>query len=375
MTLQASFILDNPGHSSVGRSAMSSVFLAFALACSCLFSSNVVLAQEKEFVIATKEASPFAMLGSDNKWEGLSISLWEALSEQMGLKFRFEEASLAEMIEGVADGRFDASISAITITSERERMVDFTHPFYTTGYGIIVPRAATGWWSLVKRLLSMEFLKIIACLMLLLTFVGFCFWLAERHKNSNEFRPGIQGVGDGFWFSAVTMTTTGYGDMAPRTWAGRMVGLVWMFTALLITSSVTGLIASSLTAERLSQVIEGPADLSRVTTGSIENSASDDWLRSYGLNFTSYPSVQEGMKAVAMGDVSSFVYDRPLLRYLIEKTYAESVELVPGTFGRQDYGIVLPPGSEWREPMNRALLIYLGTGEWEALQRRWLGPR
>jgi polar amino acid transport system substrate-binding protein len=348
--------------------------MAFALACYCLFGSTVAVAQDKEFVIATKEAPPFAMLGSDNQWRGLSITLWEDLSQQLGIKFRYEEANLAEMIEGVADGRFDASISAITITHERERLVDFSHPFYTTGYGIVVPRAATGWWSMLNRMLSMAFLKAVGCLILLLTFVGLCFWLAERRKNRSEFRPGIQGVGDGFWFSAVTMTTTGYGDMAPRTWAGRMVGLVWMFTALLITSTFTGTIAAALTAERLSQLVEGPADLSGITTGSITNSASDGWLRSYGLNFIPYQSVQEGLEAVATGDVRSFVYDRPLLRYLVENEYADTIELVPGTFGRQDYGIALPPGSEWREPLNRALLTYLGTDEWEALRRRWLGP-
>lgn len=136
--------------------------------------------------------------------------------------------------------------------------------------------------------------------------------------------------------------------MAPRTWAGRMVGLVWMFTALLITSTFTGFIASSLTAERLSQFVGGPTDLSGITTGSITNSASDSWLRSYGLNFTPYLSVQEGLEAVAAGDVRSFVYDRPLLRYLVENSYSDTIELVPGTFGRQDYGIALPPGSEWR---------------------------
>ena len=80
------------------------------------------------------------------------------------------------------------------------------------------------------------------------------------------------------------------------------------------------------------------------------------------------------MEAVAFGEVRSFVYDRPLLRYLVENQYSNSVELVPSTFGRQDYGIALPPGSELREPLNRALLTYLSTDEWEALQRRWLGP-
>jgi polar amino acid transport system substrate-binding protein len=374
MTFQATFILTNSERLPTSRVSTVSVLMAFALACCCVFGSAAATAQEKEFVVATKEAPPFAMLSSDNQWHGLSITLWEAVSQQLGIKFRYEQATLAQMIEGVADGRFDASISAITITHERERVVDFSHPFYTTGYGIVVPRTESAWWSMFSRLLSLEFLKAVGCLIVLLTFVGFCFWLAERRKNRKEFRPGIQGVGDGFWFSAVTMTTTGYGDMAPRTWAGRIVGLVWMFTALLITSTFTGTIAAALTAERLEQLVEGPADLSGTTTGSIAHSASDGWLRSYGLNFIPYQSVEDGLEGVAAGDIQSFVYDRPLLRYLVEKTYADSIELVRGTFGRQDYGIALPPGSELREPLNRVLLTYLGTDEWEALRRRWLGP-
>ena len=339
----------------------------------CTLVATSAFAQDKQFVVATKEAPPFVMLGEDKQWYGLSISLWESLAQQLDIDFRYEQATLADMVEGVADGRYDASIAATTITHERELLVDFSHPFYTTGYGIVVPHIRSDWWSLLSRLTSMAFLQAVGCLIVLLTFVGFCFWLAERRKNNKEFRPGIQGVGDGFWFSAVTMTTTGYGDMAPRTWAGRIVGLVWMFTALIITSTFTGTIASSLTAERLEQLVEGPGDLFGISTGSIENSASDSWLSSFGLDFVRYQSVQQGLEAVASGDVRSFVYDRPLLRYLVDNTYADSIELVPGTFGRQDYGIALPSGSEFREPLNRVLLAYLASDEWSALQRRWLG--
>lgn len=219
----------------------------------------------------------------------------------------------------------------------------------------------------------MAFFKAVGYLVLLLTFVGVCFWLAERRANRKEFRPGIQGIGDGFWFSAVTMTTTGYGDMAPRTWVGRLVGLVWMFAALIITSSFTGMIASALTAQRLEQQVEGPNDLYGVSTGSIKHSAADEWLGSLGIVFVPYESGQDGLAAIEAGEIQSFVYDRPLLHYMIENAYADTVELVPGTFGREDYGIVLPAESELREPLNRALLSHLGTIEWTAQQRRWVG--
>lgn len=337
--------------------------------------STASFAQESKLTIATKQAPPFAMLDADGQWYGLSITLFDTLATELGIEYQWQEATLADMIDGVEDGRFDASISAITITHERERRVDFSHPFYTTGYGIVVPNSETSLWSMLGRLFSMDFLKSVGLLFLLLAFVGLCFWLAERHRNKEEFRPGIQGIGDGFWFSAVTMTTTGYGDMAPRTWSGRIVGLVWMFTALIITSSFTGMIASSLTAERLEQQIEGPNDLVGITTGSIAGSASDEWLRDHGLDFIPYSSVEAGLDAVAKGDVKSFVYDRPLLSYLVEQSYVETVELVPGVFGRQDYGIALPADSELREKFNRALLTYLASDDWGALQKRWLGVR
>ncbi len=347
----------------------------FVLFVACyFFLSSAVIAQDETLTIATKQAPPFAMLDADNQWQGLSISLWKALAEELDLKYRFEEATLSEMIEGVATAKYDASIAAITITHERERRVDFTHPYHTTGYGIVVPLADTSWWSMISRLLSMEFLQPVGLLFLLLAFVGTCFWLAERRKNKNEFRPGLQGVGDGFWFSAVTMTTTGYGDMAPRTWPGRIIGMLWMFTALVITSTFTGMIASSLTTARLDQRIDGPNDLVGITTGSIAGSASDDWLRRQGLEFIPYQSVQDGLDAVANSEVRSFVYDRPMLAYLIGKSHVNSVELVPGTFGRQDYGIALTAGSELREPLNRALLQYQSSDAWAALLRRWLGP-
>ena len=327
----------------------------------------------KPFVVATKVAPPFALRDESGEWTGISIALWKSLADELGLAYRFEEASLADMVAGVADGRFDASVAATTITPRREAEVDFSHPFHTTGYAIAVRRGEGSWWDLARSLVSPAFFKAIGLLALLLTVVGLCFWLAERRRNAAEFRPGLSGLGDGFWFSAVTMTTTGYGDMAPRTLAGRLVGLVWMFTALIITSTFTGMIASALTAERLALVVEGPADLPNVVTGSVAGSAGDDWLSEHGIAFDGFPDAGAGLDAVASGAIDAFVHDRPLLRYLMKEDGREALQLAPGNFGRQDYGIALPTGSALREPLNRALLRHLDSGAWDATLTRWLG--
>jgi voltage-gated potassium channel Kch len=64
----------------------------------------------------------------------------------------------------------------------------------------------------------------------LLTVTGALIWLAERRHNEEQFRRDpAAGIGNGIWWSAVTMTTVGYGDKAPVTLAGRVIALVWMF--------------------------------------------------------------------------------------------------------------------------------------------------
>ncbi|HAO54867.1 MAG TPA: hypothetical protein DCR03_04615, partial [Gammaproteobacteria bacterium] len=84
-----------------------------------------------------------------------------------------------------------------------------------------------------------------------LLIVGFLIWLAERLSVGSDFRSTTKGIGDGFWWSAVTMTTVGYGDKTPRSLVGRAIALVWMFLSIIAVASLTGTIASSFTIERL----------------------------------------------------------------------------------------------------------------------------
>jgi ABC-type amino acid transport substrate-binding protein len=59
-----------------------------------------------------------------------------------------------------------------------------------------------------------------------------------------------------------------------------------------------------------------------------------------------------------------------LLEYLIKDYGWKELAVVPHTLLVEDYAIVLPTGSELREPMNRALLQALYSPAWKtALQR------
>jgi voltage-gated potassium channel len=65
---------------------------------------------------------------------------------------------------------------------------------------------------------------------------------AVAYRAEHPTNPGFSTIGDALWWGFVTLTTVGYGDIVPKTGAGRVAGLTIMFTGL----AVLGVLAGSL---------------------------------------------------------------------------------------------------------------------------------
>lgn len=335
------------------------------------------VAVDRVLKVGTTVAPPFAIKGKDGRWHGIAIDLWQDLASDLGLRFELEERKFQDLLKDVADGTLDVAVAAITITAEREKVVDFSHPLYTTGLGIAVPleSKADGWLRVAERFLSLEFFYVLGLLMLVLLIAGFLVWLFERNRNRSMFGGGTaKGVGSGFWWSAVTMTTVGYGDKAPVTVGGRVIALIWMFTSIIIISSFTAAITSSLTVSELGSPVKGLDDLRRIRVGTVNGSTSANFLEEQNIAAISFESTRSGLEAMTDKKIEAFVQDAPILKYLVNTHFRGKLQVLPGTFSRQDYGIALPAGSELRELVNRDLLEYIYSESWRVLLERYLKP-
>ncbi|MFC0445393.1 transporter substrate-binding domain-containing protein [Pseudidiomarina halophila] len=324
--------------------------------------------------VAVRISPPFVMQDDNGDYYGLTIELWEYIAEVNNYQFNYQEAGLEQLFDGVAGGDYAVGLGAISVTADRERRIDFTLPFYNAGLGIAVPATAeSGWWTVTKRFFSLEFLTVLLALIAILLIAGILVWLAERRHNREEFSSGrMRGIGAGFWWAAVTMTTVGYGDKSPRSNAGRVVAFIWMFTSVIIISSFTASITSALTVNRLSTLIEGKDDLARVRVASVPGSYSAFWLDRENIGYQHYNDLADALQSVQAGKADAAVYDAPLLKYQLRKDYS-GLTVLKDVFAPQDYALVLPPKAGEREEINRVLLRYIRSAEWRQSVSRYLG--
>ncbi len=351
---------------------MRSILLPFLLLL--LVNADVVAAQPDTLTVGTREAAPFVMKDGDS-YSGITIELLSEISRELDFEYRFEERDIQGLLEGVEDGSLDMAASALTITSEREEMVDFTHPFFVTGLGLAVPYSTTSpIIATLQSLLSWEFLSVVFLLIVLLGVLGVLVWLAERRANQDEFGGSTsEGIGSGFWWAAVTMTTVGYGDKSPRTFGGRVIGFVWMFAGIILISFFTATIASSLTVTQLESNIRGPADLPNARVGVLDGSATINYMEANRIQYTAFDDLSSGMQAVKDGQIDTFVHDAPILQYLAKTDFPNDVRVLPNTFNEQYFGIALPKDSDLREPLNHIILDVISDEQWKDIRHRYLG--
>lgn len=107
---------------------------AFALVLGLSFSANAV-----ELIVAhDTNFKPFEFRDENGNYTGFDIELWQELAKRAELQYKFQPMDFNGIIPALQTKNIDAAIAGITITPEREAVVDFTKPYYNTGLMIAV---------------------------------------------------------------------------------------------------------------------------------------------------------------------------------------------------------------------------------------------
>jgi ABC-type amino acid transport substrate-binding protein len=313
------------------------------------------------------------MKGPDGTWQGISIDLWRHAADELHLRYRFVEATtVQDLMAATSKGEADAAVAAITVTATRAEASDFTQPYYHSGLGVAVAGGIANWLPIVRTFLSLRFFEAILVLLVIALIVGTSVWLFERRQNNHFGGPPARGLTSGIWWSAVAMTQAGAAQGAPSSLPGRLLAVVWMIVSIITIAVFTGGITSAITTHQLQGLVRNLDDLRLLRVGVVDGTSSADFLDQQRITHLSFVDPPAALSAVQAGRIDAFVYDRPLLSWIV-RGHFPALQVLNVTFDPQNYAIALPLNSALRVPFDVALLEAVTSEWWQQVLYRYLG--
>ncbi len=333
-------------------------------------------AQPESLRVATRIIKPFVFEKGGNL-TGFSIELWQEIAIQLGTRTEYIiKPTLRDLLDATRTGEADLAIAAISITEERERSWDFSHPMFDAGLQILTPEqggAGGGIASVVSPIFNRNFLPVLAFIMIGALLAGHIVWFFERKRtddllSSRSYYPGVFEAT--FW--AMTALAT-QAEAWPKSAVSRAVSVIWMFTAVLFVAFFTAAVTSALTVQQLRSDNQGPDDLPGKRVATVRTSTAAQYLAERNVNTSEFNAVDEAIQSLERGDVDAVVYDAPVLQYYASHEGRRKVQVVGSVFRKQSYGIQFPKDSPLRKPVNEALLRMRENGTYDRLQTKWFG--
>ncbi len=349
---------------------MRTLLLLVAFALSPLLSAQESVAPAKKLTVLIKPAKPF-VFDKNGAPAGFSIDLWKRVAEEARLDYEFKEvASVPAIIDALKGSQADVGCGALSITAERETIIDFSHPFYKSGLQILANGAAGK--SPFRAFLKLDVFKILGVLIVAIAVNAHILWFFERRKNPDSFPDNyVEGILNAAWWSVSVLITLGCENIAPTRIAGRLLGVVWMLAGVALYSYVTATLTSAMTVNTLQSDIRTVSDLQGLDVGTVAGSSSADFLNSNGIVPKGFPDIDSACRALAAGELKAVVYDAPLLKYYVSTNPGSKLQLVGDLLEKQDYGFALPEKSPLRKELNRALLKLTEEGYLDELDKKW----
>jgi polar amino acid transport system substrate-binding protein len=326
-------------------------------------------------LVAVAQIEPFVVVGANGSHSGFSIDLIEDISDEVGFDIQYVDVDSVEAeLDAVREGRANLAISAISITSAREKTVNFSTSMFESGIQVMISSGSgsiSG--SKIFSDIFSPFLFVILGLMLFgSVLTGVFVWAWERRHGNDQFtNSGAQGVFDGIWWATVTLFTIGYGDKVPHKVVSRLVTMAWMLVGVLLVATITAQVTSKLTVDRLESKITSAAHLAGKNVISYPGTTSWDYLANHGIKARPVDNVDTAYEEVRSGKADAFVFDASIIQWLVANR--SGVKVAGPIIQYENYGIVMAQGSPLTEPINQALLHLREDGTYERLKKSYFG--
>ncbi|MGH3846416.1 MAG: transporter substrate-binding domain-containing protein [Pseudonocardiaceae bacterium] len=320
--------------------------------------------------VGIKPLDPFVTRNGD-QYHGFSIDLWNEIARRNSWQTSYVwHDTLPSLLTDAQTSTVDVGIAGITITKDREQMLDFSYPMFSAGLEVMTtPRGSSSNWttelaSFVIAGLGRYLLALVAALII----AGHLVWLATRRHTQLGY---LAGVGLGIYKAAGLGLVGDYGVADPKRPLGRAAAVMWTIVGVSFVSVFTAALASQLTVQNIQSKITGVQDLGGAKVVTVSGSSAAAYLTAHAITFTGVPTINDAYRQLDSGGVDAIVFDAPVLQNHIKLTRNTNETMVGGIFTRENYGIALPTGSALRKKINETLLDITADGTYDELYSKY----
>jgi polar amino acid transport system substrate-binding protein len=327
------------------------------------------------FQVITTVFEPFVMKQGD-RYTGFSVELWDALAKRIGYDYQWVEAASADdILQRIQAGTEDVIVGKTIITADREKVLDFSVPYFVAGLQVMVGEPHHSFIrNLLTTIIKPELLQVLGFGLLVLLVMAHIIWLLERGSNEAIPKAYLPGVWESMWYALSTIATLEYADKEkPRSPLKRIIAMVLVVLGIILIAQFTAAITASLTVQQLGGDINGPGDLPGKKVATISQSVAADYLAQQGINYVGVANIDQATSLLEQGEVDAVVFDAPVLQYYAANHGNGKVKVVGPVFKTVFYGIAVPTGSPMRKQINEGLLSLVEDGTYDKIYQKWFG--
>ncbi|KAK2920599.1 glutamate receptor ionotropic, kainate 5-like isoform X2 [Channa argus] len=368
----------------------------------------------KTLIVTTILENPYVMRKSNyhdfhgnDQYEGFCVDMLRELADILKFSFKIKlvddglygapepNGSWTGMVGELINRKADLAVAGFTITSEREKVIDFSKPFMTLGismlyrvhlgrkpgyFSFLDPFSPAVWLFMLLAYLA------VSCVLFLAARLSPYEWY-NPHPCLRERRDVLENqytLGNSLWFPVGGFMQQG-SEIMPRALSTRCVSGVWWAFTLIIISSYTANLAAFLTVQRMEVPIESADDLADQTNiqyGTIHggstmtffmNSRYQTYQRMWNYMNSKQPSVfvkstEEGIARV-LNSKYAFLMESTMNEYY--RSLNCNLTQIGGLLDTKGYGIGMPLGSPYRDEITLGILQLQESNRLEILKRRW----
>lgn len=334
----------------------------------------VITAQAQgDIVVSTVTRPPFSMM-EDGVDTGFSIDLLNAAASELGLTVSYDRKdSFSGMLEAAQNRDVDGAIANISVTAEREKVIDFSQPIFDAGVQVMMPASAGTASNILSALFTRQIgLSILAALVVLFG-SGMLMWAMERNRQPYFDRDAKDAGFPAFWWALNLVVNGGFEERVPQSRGGRVFAVILVISSLFIVSIFVAQITAAMTVNAIQDSVDNISDLDGRRVGTISKSTSADFLDRRGISNVGYTDLDGLLKAFEDDKLDAVVFDGPILAYYVRTHSEGKAQLLERVYRPENYGMVFPSGSELREDIDQAILRLREDGTYDELLIKWFG--